>query len=177
MDAIVKINKVEDVEDAYKAAKVSEPRINSLHDKFQTVPDEFTVYGLVFPTLKIGGKEIPNVPSFAINEEGTKYLPVGTFKQSYTNKTTASQITKEGANKDKFLVVNNKRVHLFSEGLSEAELIVFAQGKTFKAAKAKDYQVFQPEYDDNKKPIYADTADGALAMVKPKSYRIISEKE
>ena len=178
MDTIVKITDVKAVEDAYKTAKVSQPRIDGLNEKFQTVPDEFTVYGLVFPTLKIGEKEIPNVPAFAINEEGTKYLPVGTFKQSYTDKDSASKITKEGDNKNKYLVVNNKKVHKFTEGLSEAEIIVFAQGKTFKAAKAKDYQVFQPKYDDNtKKPIYAGTADEAMAMVKPKSYRVITVKE
>lgn len=175
MDSIVKITSAKDVEDAYKAHKVSEPRTNGLHDKFQVIPDEFTIYGLCFPTLKINGEDIPNVPSFAINEEGTKYIPVGTFKQAYTDKSTASQITKAGNNKDKFLVVNNKRVHPFTEGLSEAELIVFVQGKTFKAARTKEFQVFQPEYV-NKKPIYSDSPEGALKMVKPKSFRVISEK-
>ena len=175
MDTIVKISKAEDVETAYKNNNVNDTRVKGLHDKFQTVPDEFTVYGLCFPTLRIGGEDIPNVPAFAINEEGTKYLPVGTFKQAYTDKNSASQITKEGDNKGKFLVVNNKRVHSFSEGLSEAEIIVFAQGKTFKAAKAKDFQVYQPDYV-NKKPIYSDTEAVALAMVKPKSFRVISEK-
>jgi hypothetical protein len=173
---IIKIKSAEDVENAYKDANVSKPRIDGLNDKFQTVPDEFTVYGLVFPTLKIGGEEIPNVPSFAISEDGKKYLPVGTFKQSYTDKSAASEITKEGANKGKFLVVNNKRVHPLTEGLSEAEIVSFAQGKTFKAAKAKDFQVFQPKYV-KKQPIYADTADDALKMVKPKSYRVITVKE
>ena len=175
MDTIIKISKAEDVVNAYKENNVSEPRVNSLNDKFQTVPDEFTVYGLVFPTLKIGGEEVPNVPAFAISEDGKKYIPVGTFKQSYTDKNSASQITKEGKNKNKYLVVNNKRVHSFVEGLSEAEIVAFAQGKTFKAAKAKDFQVFQPKYV-NKQPVYAETADDALAMIKPKSYRVISEK-
>lgn len=178
MDTIIKISKAEDVEAAYKNNNVSKPRIDGLNDKFQTVPDEFTVYGLVFPTLRIGGKEIPNVPAFALNEDGTKYLPVGTLKQAYTDKSTASEITKDGDNKGKYLVVNNKRVHSFVEGLSEAEIVAFAQGKTFKAAKVKDFNVFQPKYDDDtKKPIYADTADDALKMVKPKSYRVISVKE
>lgn len=172
---IIKINDVKDVEAAYKAANVSEPRIKGLNDKFQSIPDEFTVYGLVFPTLKINGEEVPNVPSFAINEEGTKYVPVGTFKQSYTDKTTASQITKAGDNKDLWLVVNNKRVHPLSEGLSEAEIVAYVQGKTFKASKPKDFMVFQPEYK-NRKPIYAGSPEEALKMVKPKSYRVITEK-
>ena len=176
MDTIIKISKAEDVEDAYKSNNVSKPRIDGLNDKFQTVPDEFTVYGLVFPTLKIAGEEVPNVPAFAISEDGKKYIPVGTFKQSYTDKNSASQITKDGDNKGKYLVVNNKRVHPLTEGLSEAEIIVFAQGKTFKASKAKDYPVFQPKYE-KKQPIYADTADEAIKMVKPKSYRVITVKE
>ena len=173
---IIKITGVEDVEDAYKSNNVNDTRVKGLNDKFQTVPDEFTIYGLCFPTLKIGGEDIPNVPAFAINEDGTKYVPVGTFKQSYTDKNTASEITKEGDNKGKFLVVNNKRVHPLTEGLSEAEIVAFCQGKTFTARKAKDFQVFQPKYVA-KKPIYSDTAEGALAMVKPKSYRVITVKE
>jgi hypothetical protein len=177
MEKIIQINSVADVEDVYKNAKVSQTRIDGLNDKFQTVPDEFTVYGLVFPTLKIGKQTVPNVPAFAINEDGTKYVPVGTFKQSYTDKTTASQITKEGDNKDKWLVVNNKRVHALSEGLSEAEIVAYVQGKTFKASKAKEFQVFQPAYGDDRKPIYADTPEEALKMVKPKSFRIITEKQ
>jgi hypothetical protein len=172
---VIRINSTKDVEAAYKAANVNETRIKGLNDKFQSIPDEFTVYGLVFPTLKINGEEIPNVPSFAINEDGTKYIPVGTFKQSYTDKTTASQITKAGDNKDKWLVVNNKRVHALSEGLSEAEIVAYVQGKTFKASKPKDFMVFQPEYK-NRKPIYAGTPEEALKMVKPKSYRVITEK-
>jgi hypothetical protein len=172
---VIRINSTKDVEAAYKAANVNETRIKGLNDKFQSIPDEFTVYGLVFPTLKINGEEIPNVPSFAINEDGTKYIPVGTFKQSYTDKTTASQITKAGDNKDKWLVVNNKRVHALSEGLSEAEIVAYVQGKTFKASKPKDFMVFQPEYK-NRKPIYAGTPEEALKMVKPKSFRVITEK-
>ena len=173
---VIAINKVEDVQALYEKNNVSAPRVNSLNDKFQTVPAEFTIFGLCFPTLKIGGNEIPNVPAFAINEEGTKYVPVGTFKQSYTDKGTASEITKEGSNKGKFLVVNNKRVHALSDGLSEAELVAFVQGKTFKASKAKEYQVFQPEYGTDRKPIYGSTAKEALDMVKVKSYRVITEK-
>lgn len=172
---IIKINSTEDVQAAYTTANVNPTRVNSLNDKFQAVPDEFTIFGLCFPTLKIGSEEIPNVPSFAINADGTKYIPVGTFKQSYTDKNTASQITKEGNNKGKYLVVNNKRVHTFTDGLSEAEIVSFAQGKTFKASKTRDFQVFQPKYVA-KNPIYADTAEGALQMVKPKSYRVITEK-
>ena len=173
---IIKITSAADVKTAYEDNNVNHTRVNGLDDKFQSIPDEFTVYGLCFPTLKIGGNEIPNVPSFAINEDGTKYVPVGTFKQSYTDKGTASEITKEGSNKGKYLVVNNKRVHSLSEGLSEAEIVAFVQGKTFKASKAKEYQVFQPEYGTDRKPIYGSTAKEALDMVKVKSYRVITEK-
>lgn len=173
---VIKIATAKDVEEVYTANNVSAPRISSLNNKFQTIPDEFTVYGLCFPTLKIGSQTLPNVPAFAINEDGSKYVPVGTFKQSWTDKTTASEITKEGDNKGKFLVVNNKRVHALTEGLSEAEIVAFVQGKTFKASKAKEYQVFQPEYGDDRKPVYGTTAKEALDMVKPKSFRIISEK-
>ena len=175
---VIKIATATDVEDAYKAAKVSQPRIDGLNEKFQAVPDEFTVFGLCFPTLKIGKKTIPNVPAFAINEDGSKYVPVGTFKQSYTDKATASEITKEGSNKGKFLVVNNKRVHPLSEGLSEAEIVAYVQGKNFKASKPKEYNVFSPEYSEtDSKPIYGATAKEALDMVKVKSYRAISVKE
>ena len=175
---VIKISGVEAVEDVYKTNKVGDNRLKGLHDKFQAVPDEFTVFGLCFPTLKIGKKTIPNVPAFAINEDGSKYVPVGTFKQSYTDKATASEITKDGANKGKFLVVNNKRVHPLSEGLSEAEIVAYVQGKTFKASKAKEYQVFSPEYSEtDSKPIYGATAKEALDMVKVKSYRVITEKQ
>lgn len=175
---VIKINDVKDVEDVYTTNKVNDTRVKGLHDKFQAVPDEFTVFGLCFPTLKIGKKTIPNVPAFAINEDGSKYVPVGTFRQSWTDKTTASQITKEGANKDKFLVVNNKRVHPLSEGLSEAEIVAYVQGKTFKASKAKEYPVFSPEYGEtDSKPIYAETEKEALEMIKVKSYRVITEKK
>ena len=172
---IIKINSVEDVQTAYAENNVNPLRVQSLNDKFQTIPDEFTVHGLCFPTLKINGEDVPNVPSLSINTDGTKFIPVGTFKQSYTDKTAASQITKEGTNKGKFLVVNNKRVHSFSEGLSEAELVAFLQGKSFKAAKAKEYPVFQPNYVD-RKPVYPNTEEEALAMVKPKSFRSLSVK-
>ena len=107
---VIKINSAADVEDAYKGAKVSKTRVDSLNDKFQTVPDEFTIYGLCFPTLKIAGEEVPNVPAFAISEDGKKYIPVGTFKQSYTDKNSASEITKEGKNKGKFLITQRTLV-------------------------------------------------------------------
>lgn len=173
---VIKIKSAEDVQALYKQNEVSEPRTNSVNDKFVVVPDEFTVYGLGFKDITIGGEISPNVPVLSISEDGSKYITVGTLKQSYTDKTVASKITKKGDNKDKYLVVNNRRVHEFTEGLSEAEIIAFCQDKTFKARKAKDYPVFQPEYK-NKKPVYAGTEDEALKMVKPKSFKVISVKE
>lgn len=172
---VIKVTSAEDVQQLYKDNKVNENRMKAVNDKFVTVPDEFTVYGLTFKTITIAGEENPNVPVLSISEDGSKYITVGTFKQSYTDKSNASQITKAGDNKDKYLVVNNKRVHEFTEGLSEAEIIAYCQDKTFKAKKAKDFPVFQPKYV-NKKPIYPLTEKEALEMVKPKSFRAIYEK-
>ena len=173
---IIKVSSAEDVQALYEQNHVNGNRTNTVNDKFVTIPDEFTVYGLTFKTITIGGEENPNVPVLAINEDGSKYITVGTFKQSFTDKSNASQITKDGDNKGKFLVVNNKRVHEFTEGLSEAEIIAFCQNKTFKAKKAKDYPVFQPDYV-SRKPVYPVTEKDALDMVKPKSFRAIYQKE
>lgn len=175
MEKIIKVASAEDVQKLYEDNGVNDNRTKAVNDKFVTVPDEFTVYGLSFKTITIAGVENPNVPVLSISEDGSKYITVGTFKQSYTDKSTASKITKEGDNKNKYLVVNNKRVHEFTEGLSEAEIIAYCQDKTFKAKKAKDFPVFQPKYV-NKKPIYAENEKDALDMVKPKSYRVIFEK-
>lgn len=173
---IIKINSAEEVQALYQKHGVNENRTKTVNDKFVTVPDEFTVYGLSFKTINIAGEENPNVPVLSISEDGSKYITVGTLKQAYTDKDKASKITKEGDNKGHFLVVNNKRVHPFTEGLSEAEIIAFCQGKSFRSKKAKDFPVFQPNYV-NKKPVYPATEQEALEMVKPKSFRVIYPKD
>lgn len=176
MEKIIKVASAEDVQKLYEDNGVNETRAKTVNDKFVVVPDEFTVYGLGFKDITIAGEVNPNVPVLSISEDGSKYITVGTFKQAYTDKSNASQITKPGDNKDKYLVVNNRRVHEFTEGLSEAEIIAYCQDKTFKAKKSKDYPVFQPTYV-NKKPIYAVTEKEALEMVKPKSFKVIFVKE
>lgn len=174
---VIKVSSAEEVQKLYEDNGVNETRTKGVNDKFVVIPDEFTVYGLTFKTITIAGEENPNVPVLSINEDGSKYITVGTFKQSYTDKDKASKITKETSDqKGHFLVVNNRRVHPFTEGLSEAEIIAFCQGKTFKARKAKDLNVFQPKYV-NKKPVYPATEAEALAMIKPKSFRVIYPKD
>lgn len=176
MEKIIKVSSAEDVQKLYEDNGVNDNRTKTVNDKFVTVPDEFTVYGLGFKDITIAGEVNPNVPVLIISEDGEKYITVGTFKQSYTDKDKASKITKEDSpHKGDFLVVNNKRVHQFTEGLSEAEIIAFCQDKTFKSRKAKDFPVFQPKYV-NKKPVYAPTEAEAIEMIKPKSYRVIFEK-
>lgn len=174
MEAII-ISSTADVKAAYEKLGVKESRVNQLDNKIASLPAEFTCRGLIAVDLKIGDRTMQNIPAFSISDDNSKYVLVGTLMQAYTDKTTASVINKEGANKGKYMVVNNKRVHEFAEGLSEAEVVAFCAGKTFKTAKAKDYSVFQPEYVDNN-PVFADTADNALKLVKPKSYQKISEK-
>ena len=173
MKKVVKVTSIESVKEIYVQNGVSQTRINGLSDKFQTIPDKFKVYGIQFEDLKISENNIvKNVPCFSIDAKGEKYIPVGTFKQAYTDKTTASEIKKEGDNKGKYLVVNNKRVHTFTEGLSEEEIVAFCQGKSFKALPARDYDVYSPEYV-NGKPVYQLTADDALESIAKKSYRQI----
>lgn len=173
----IKVNSAEDVQKLYKDNGVSETRTNAVNDKFVTVPDKFTVYGLDFKDITIEGVVNPNVPVLSISEDGSKYITVGTFKQSHTDKATASKITKAGDNEGHYLVVNNRRVHTFTEGMSEAEIVAFCQGKTFKSKpSSEDLKVFQPTYV-NRKPVYPGTAEEALKLVKPKSFRVISVKE
>ena len=175
---VITVTSASEVQQLYKDNNVNPNRQKSVNDKFVVIPDQFTCYGLVFIDLKIGDNEMKNVPAIAISEDGTKYITVGTFRQAYTDKTTASKITKKGDNENHFLVVNNKAVHRFSEGLSEAEVVAFVQGKTFKAAAAKDYPTFQPKYDTTtRKPVYPTTEAEALKMVLPKSYRALTVKE
>ena len=173
MKKVVKITSVESVKEIYEQNNVNPTRIKGLSDKFQTVPDKFKVYGLQFEDLKISENNIiKNVPCFSIEPKGEKYIPVGTFKQAYTDKKTASEIKKDGDNKGNFLVVNNKRVHTFTEGLSEEEIVAFCQGKSFRALPARDYNVYSPEYV-NGKPVYQQSPDEALQLIAPKSYRQI----
>ena len=174
MAEIIELKTVEDVKAAYEKLGVKQTRIDSLNEKFSQLPKEFECMELGTTTLTIGDKTLENVPCFFINKEKTKYVLIGTFKQMYTDKTTASKITKNTVNNGKFLVVNNKNVHPIAEGLSEAELVLALNGKKFKTAPAKDYPVYQPEYKDEK-PIYQDTAELALAKISPKSYQKIVE--
>lgn len=172
MKKVVKVTSIESVKEIYVQNGVNETRIKGLSDKFQTVPDKFKVHGIQFEDLKVGEEIVKNVPCFSIDNKGEKYIPVGTFKQAYTDKTTASEIKKEGDNKGKYLVVNNKRVHTFTEGLSEEELVVFCQGKSFKTLPARDYNVYSPEYVD-RKPVYQESPEDALLKIAPKSFRQI----
>ena len=175
---VIQVTSASEVAQLYKENNVNPNRQKSVNDKFVTVPDQFTCYGLVFVDLKIGDNEMKNVPAIAISEDGKKYITVGTFRQAYTDKTSASKITKEGENNGHFLVVNNKSVHKFSEGLSEAEVVAFVQGKSFKAAAAKDYPTFQVEYDKTtRKPVYPTTEEEALKLILPKSYRALTVED
>ena len=172
MEVITKLNSSEDVAKAYEDAGVNQKRQDSLNDNYSQLPSKFKIYGLTFVTLTIGEKVLKNVPAFAISEDGKQTVLVGTFKQSYTDKTEAVKIKKEGKNKGKFMVVNNKKVHEFAINKSEADLVVDAIGKTFTTKPSQDFNVFVPPYKDNT-PQYAKTAAEALEMVTNKSYSII----
>lgn len=172
MKEIIKTIKAENIAELYKNNGVSSNRADSVNQKFQTMPDKFEVFGLCFPEIVING-ETRVTPAFAINESGTNYIPVGQLFANYTDKTEASKINKEGDNKGKFLVVNNKKVNKLADGLSEAEFIELVVGKKFKSAQPKDFAVFQPLYKDGK-PVYGETSEQALEMIKPKSYRVVS---
>ncbi len=170
---IIKAATPEAVKEAYATLGVKQTRIDSVLDKFATIPDRFTCLGLIVVDVKVGSNINRNIPALAISEDGTKYVLVGQLISQFTDKTTASVITKEGDNNGKFLVVNNKRVHSIFEGMSEAEVVAFCIGKTFVSKPAKDFKCYQPKYVDNK-PVFADTAEQALADVKPKSYRVVN---
>lgn len=163
----------EQVTAAYEAANVNPNRIKSMNDKFTVVPDNFTAKELIFVDITVNGKVNKNVPAFRVGEDKSKYVLIGQIRSQYTDKKSASKISKEGNNKGKFLVVNNRYVNDFVEGLSEAEAVSYCLGKSFKATKAKDYPVYQPEYVDGK-PVYADTEIKAMEGIKPKSYRSLT---
>lgn len=177
MEVIADLNTVEDVAKAYKDNGVSKNRLESLNDKFAQLPKEFTVYGLIFVTLDINGRKIENVPAFAVNGDGSKYVLVGTFKQTYTDKTEPSKITKPNSKYlGKYMFVNNRQVHPIFEGKSEGELIVDVKGKSFYTTEATPFKVFSPKYVDNK-PVYGDTPEDAEKLITVKSYpRIIEGK-
>lgn len=172
MEVITQLNSPEDVAKAYEDAKVNEKRQKTLFDNYSQLPEKFKVYGLTFVTLVIGEKVLKNVPAFAISEDGKQTVLVGTFKQTYTDKTEATKIKKEGKNEGKWMVVNNKKVHPIAVNKSEADLVVAVNGKTFTTSPSQDFNVFVPPYKDNK-PQYAKDAAGALKMVTNKSYPVI----
>lgn len=178
MEPIKNLKSAEDVAQSYKENGVSKSRRDSLNDNFTQLPSEFKVHGLIYVNLVINKRELKNIPAFAIDEEGKKYVLVGTFKQTYTNKKDATEITKEGSDyKGKFLVVNNCKVHKIFEGKSEADLIVDVIGKRFHTAQIDPLPVFVPKYTADQKPIYGETAQEALDMVTDKSYVKIIEGE
>ena len=172
MEVITLLKSAEDVAKAYEENGVNKKRRDSLFDNYSQLPEKFKVFGLTFITLNIGERTLNNVPAFAISEDGKQTILVGTFKQTYTDKNEAVQIKKEGKNKDKFMVVNNCKVHPFAVNKSEADLVVDAIGKTFVTKPSQDFKVFVPPYVNNA-PQYAETAQEALNMVTNKSYSII----
>lgn len=172
MEVITLLNSPEDVAKAYEDAGVNQKRQDSLFDNYSQLPEKFKVFGLTFVTLTIGEKVLKNVPAFAISEDGKQTVLVGTFKQTYTDKDEAVKIKKEGKNKGKWMVVNNKKVHPFAVNKSEADLVVDTIGKTFVTKPSQDFNVFVPPYVNNA-PQYAETAQEALNMVTNKSYSVI----
>lgn len=172
MEVITMLNSAEEVAKAYEDNGVNKNRRDSLNDNYSQLPEKFKVYGLTFVTLNIGEKTLNNVPAFAISEDGKQTVLVGTFKQTYTDKNEAVQIKKETANKGKWMVVNNCKVHPFAVNKSEADLVVDAIGKTFVTKPSANFAVFVPPYKNNA-PQYAETAQEALNMVTNKSYSLI----
>ena len=163
----------EEVKAAYEKMGVKTARISGLNDKFMTVPEKFEVFGLIPKDVTINGRTMQNIPAFSIDKEGDQFVLVGSFLSQYSDRTTASKITREGANYGKFLIANNRRVHPFTEGLSEAELVIkVLKIKHFISNPAQDFDVFQPEYVDNK-PQFPDTEAEAFKRVITKSYRVI----
>ena len=172
LEVITEIKSAEDVATVYETHGVNKKRRDSLNDNYSQLPSKFKVYGLTFVTLTIGEKTLENIPAFAISENGKETVLVGTFKQTYTDKSEATKIKAETANKNKFMVVNNCKVHDFAINKSEADLVVDAIGKTFITKPSQDFRVFVPPYKDNK-PQFADTAADALKMITTKSYSVI----
>lgn len=188
MEVIKTISTIDEVAKSYADNGVSASRQKSLKDKFEQVPSKFTVHGLMFVTLNINGKEIKGVPAFAIDESGDRYVLVGTFRQTYTDKTEPTIITKKSKNENKLMVVNNKNVHEVAQGMSEAELVVYCIGKSFHTVNVNEpYKVYVPEYIDNQPVFYdaftdlatkeksVDNYSKTMKRIVPKSYVKIVE--
>lgn len=174
---LIKISDAAQVKAAYQALGVNSKRVDTVEQKFSRIPTEFKAHGLIVVDLDINGKVIKNVPAIAINDDGSKYVLVGSFMAGYTANKKPVQIKKPGDNYGKWLVVNSAKVNAFAEGLSEAEVVAYVMGKEFKASNGKDFAVFQPEYDQKTSaPKFPQSEAEALARILPKSYQVISEK-
>ena len=174
---IIKISDAAQVKAAYEALGVNQKRVEAVDQKFSRIPKEFKAHGLIAVDLDINGKILKNVPAIAINEDGSKYVLVGSFMAAYTATKKAVQIKKKGANQGNWMVVNSAKVNAFAEGLSEAEVVAYVIGKEFTASNGKDFSVFQPEYDEaTSAPKFPESETGAIARIFPKSYQVISEK-
>ena len=178
MDTI-RIDSIEAVKEAYEKLQVSPKRIEGLFSKFASMPDEFTVIGINASEIVIG-TETRIVPEFVVKtKEGTEVrVAIGQMFASYNKGAKASQIQKKDSPyRLKWLVSNNKRVNSFAEGLSEAEFVLFCQGKTFKAANAKDYPVysgFKTAENGTSVLTFHENEEEAIAAIQPKSYRAVS---
>lgn len=160
----------EQVVKAYTENGVNPNRIKNMEQKFVTIPDQFTAKELIFVELTVGDKTLKSVPAFRYGDEKSKHVLVGQLRGQYTDKKEASLIKKDGANFGRYLVVNNKFVNDFAEGLSEAEFVSYCLGKNFKATKAKDFPVYSGKFVGDKVEFHL-TAAEALDAIKPKSYR------
>ena len=186
MNDLIVVSSVDEVVEAYKNNGVSLRRSKAVNDKFTTMPDNFTVHGLIFPDITVSGKVNKNIPAFQVHPtDKAKYVLVGQFMSAFTDKTTASVVTKKNDdgtpthNTGKFLVVNNRKVNAkIADNRSEAEVIVYAMGKNFNASPARDFPVYSGVFttaEDGKISVnFHDTEAEAVAAIKPKSYRVIS---
>ncbi len=161
----------------FKELGVSSKRLDAMEAKFVTIPDSGTftdigVIDLVLNKGKVNEKTLPNQPVVFLDNSKTKYILVGYLSAKYTDKADKpSIISADNGNKGKFLVVNNKNVQLFGEGLSESEIVSFLMNKAFKAKPAKDYLQFSPTFDEAGKVSFFDTEKEATEACKIKSYR------
>ena len=174
---LIKITDAAQVKAAYTKLGVNEKRIESVDQKFARIPKDFKALGLIAVDLDINGKILKNVPAIAINNDGSKYVLVGSFMAAYTATKKPVQIKKAGSNHGKWMVVNSAKVNAFAEGLSEAEVVAYVIGKEFVASNGKDFPVFQPMYNAaTSAPEFPQSEAEALARILPKSYQVISEK-
>ena len=174
---LIKISDAAQVKAAYEQLGVNSKRVDSVDQKFSRIPREFKAHGLIAVDLDINGKILKNVPAIAINNDGSKYVLVGSFMAAYTATKKPVQIKKAGSNHGKWMVVNSSKVNAFAEGLSEAEVVAYVMGKEFVASNGKDFPVFQPTYNaETSAPEFPESEAQALARILPKSYQVISEK-